>query len=104
MTILLLALMVSAVICFVKSKNAKTRRRASEEMMRSRSDQLLHVILERSFSVQPGSINGPQSTLPKTTCNAVNEQDLKQKKNFKKNNCNTFYPVLRSDSDLESVC
>ena len=58
-------------------------------MIRARSDQLLHVILERSLT-------GP-STMQMTN---VNEKA----KNLKSHPKNKIYPFLGSDSDLESVC
>ena len=112
LTIILLALMISAVICFVKSKNERIQRHAADEMMRSRSDQLLHIILEKSFSIPPGSTQAPKSNKPQTSIMARNEKNENSKnensKTLKnKNNTtvkNTFYPILGSDSDLESVC
>lgn len=107
LTIILLALMISAVICFVKSKNERIQRHAADEMMRSRSDQLLHIILEKSFSIPPGSTQAPKSNKPQTSIMARNEKNENSKTLKNKNNTtakNTFYPILGSDSDLESVC
>lgn len=109
--------MISAVICFVKSKNSKTQRHAAAERMRSRSDQMLHRILEQSFSLPPGAIQGPESTLPQSSmpqsamqqssCVQTSKKKLNPKKNVKPTISsvqNIVYPVLGSDSDLESVC
>ena len=101
--------MISAVICFVKSKNSKTQRHAADEMMRSRSDQLLHRILEQSFSLPPGAIKGPESTpqssMPQSSSmHQSSEKNFNSKKPIFSSVKNIVYPVLGSDSDLESVC
>ena len=80
--------MISGVICFVISKKQKTRQRSSENMVRARSDQLLHVILERSLAGQPTEVTN------------IEENHATKTKFTKKK----MYPVLGSFSDLESTC
>lgn len=82
--------MVACVICYVIAKKNKTRQRSSDNMVRARSDQLLHAMLDKSFNNQGICLH--QSSI-KETCHS---------KEAGRNPGNQIYSSVDSLSDLES--